>query len=185
MLHVGCGTRRLEGWTNADRYPPDGLVDLAWDVADPLPLPSGSIAYIYSEHFMEHLPLPLVQVFLQQCLRLLRPGGVLRIAMPSLRTIVGQYLSDDWRDQEWLRRPENAHIQTGCAMLNEAMRGWGHCWLYDEEELSRFLRQAGFSQIENPAPNESAHPPLRDLESRPDSLLLSEATKDLSPLPRS
>lgn len=62
-------------------------------------------------------------------------------------------------------------------MLNIAFRWWGHRWLYDREELHRRLGEAGFDRLEDVAPGQSTRPELRNLETRPDSLLVCEATK--------
>ncbi len=36
-------------------------------------------------------------------------GGAMRIAMPNSDYLIERYL-DDWRDQDWLKKPEYRHI---------------------------------------------------------------------------
>jgi predicted SAM-dependent methyltransferase len=52
-------------------------------------------------------------------------------------------------------------------MLNEAMRLWGHQFLYDIEELSEILRAAGFDIIETVCWHTSRYRELINLEIRP------------------
>ena len=62
-------------------------------------------------------------------------------------------------------------------MLNVAFRWWGHQHLYDREELTRVLSEAGFERVEFVERMQSKHEDLRDLETRLDSKLVAEATK--------
>ena len=174
-LHLGCGSTRLEGWVNID-CTAGSAADVIWDLYNPLPLEDNSCALVYSEHFLEHIPIIVVPTLLRECWRLLQNDGVIRIAMPSLRILVEKYL-DDWRDQDWLHLPENASIATRGEMLNAALRWWGHQWLYDEEELQRRLVDAGFKDVTFPERGRSLVSDLRGLERRPDSLLVAEARK--------
>lgn len=177
-LHVGCGSVRLPFWINTDYYPSKSA-DFAWDARYPYPLPDASCQFIYNEHFLEHLPLDVAVRFLADCHRMLVPGGVLRIAMPSLTWIVEYYRAKNWYDQDWLQAPEYKSIRTPCEMLNVSLRSWGHQWIYDQEELTRRLFQAGFCIVRNKERiYESRHTELRNLETRPDSLLVCEAVKE-------
>jgi predicted SAM-dependent methyltransferase len=148
-----------------------------WDLTHPLPIEDASCRLIYSEHVLEHFPVELGQQLLCDCYRVLTRGGILRIAMPSLDHITRKYLSTDWQDQEWLKRPEHRFIQTPAEMLNIALRYWGHEWLYDEKELRRRLHSAGFVNVRTVDYKASEVPELRDRETRGDSLLIAEALR--------
>lgn len=176
-LHLGCGAVRLEGWLNTDIRVG---AELVVDVALPLPFRRNRFSAIYSEHLVEHLPLWQVDRFLRNAHRVLRPGGVMRIAMPDLSEVVRSYLSpgDDWRDQDWLSWPDHSFIRTRAEAINVAFRWWGHQYLYDAEDLKRRLCDAGFRQIEFCEAGASKHPDLVNLETRGDSFLIAEVTKD-------
>jgi predicted SAM-dependent methyltransferase len=176
-LHIGCGSIRIDKWINIDQYPNKGVVDVVWDVTWPFPFDNDSCSLIYNEHFLEHLTVPQATLFLSESYRMLAPGGVLRIAMPSLDALVRKYCSVDWREQDWLTWPENRFIQTRAEMLNIALRWWGHQWVYDREELHRRLQEAGFIQIRDVAWGSSDVLELRNLERRKDSLLICEVQK--------
>ncbi|MGZ3406786.1 MAG: class I SAM-dependent methyltransferase [Polyangia bacterium] len=176
-LHLGCGTVRFDGWINIDADPKLDTVDLRWDLGRSIPVGDGTCRLLFSEHLLEHLPPDRGVAFLKECRRVLQPGGVVRIAMPSLENILAKAVSEDWRDQDWLRWPEYQFIETRAEMINIAFRWWGHQWLYDREELHRRLREAGFEQIHDVERGQSAHPELRERETRLDSLLCAEAVR--------
>jgi predicted SAM-dependent methyltransferase len=159
-LHVGSGSNLISGWINVDLDTP-GAVD--WDLGHPIPASDGSIRFIYSEHFIEHLSREQGLVHLRDCHRLLSSGGVLRMSTPNLRHLAEQYLAGNivaWRDEGW--SPEKP-----ARFLNEALRLWGHQFVYDDEDLRGALAEAGFRSIRAAAWRQSEHPELRDLETRP------------------
>ncbi|MGH7041511.1 MAG: hypothetical protein ACREFY_05185, partial [Acetobacteraceae bacterium] len=67
---------------------------------------------------------------------------------------------DHWKDVDWV-------CTSPCQLLNEAMRLWGHQWVYDEADLRAVLGEAGFANCRNMAWRASSVPELRGLESRP------------------
>jgi predicted SAM-dependent methyltransferase len=176
-LHLGCGQIRFEGWVNVDLSTGNDATDVVWDVTDPLPVEDCACRLIYSEHLVEHLTVEDARRLLVECHRALAPGGILRLAMPSLERLVEQYGSGRWREQPWLSQPENRHVSTPCEMLNVAFRSWGHEWLYDAEELHRRLSEAGFTDIRDMDSGFSEVPDLANRERRPDSLLVCEARR--------
>src|SRR2546425_11554610 len=171
-LHLGCGRIKIEGWINLDSddtsASPDP--DIVWDLRNGIPMESSSCEVIYSEHLLEHLAPNDGVLLLKECQRVLQPGGVVRIAMPSLDVLIKQSYEGDWKEQDWLKWPEYSFIETRAEMLNVAFRWWGHQWLYDREELHRRLREAGFSEICNCEWGESKIHYLKNLETRKDSL---------------
>jgi predicted SAM-dependent methyltransferase len=96
-----------------------------------------------------------------------------RVSTPDLKKLV-----DDYQAGQVVRMEHGGWFPaTPCQMVNEAMRYWGHVFLYDEAELFDLLRECGFSNIKRVHWGESVHPDLRRLESRPDFAdLILEAT---------
>ena len=47
---------------------------------------------LYSSHFLEHLRDPEARSFLRECMRVLKPGGILRLVVPNLEDIARDYL---------------------------------------------------------------------------------------------
>jgi predicted SAM-dependent methyltransferase len=172
-VHLGCGPIYLDGWLNLD-IERASVADVRIDLRFGLPLPPASASSVFSEHVLEHLELADGRRLLRDVRRSLAPSGVLRIAMPDLASLVDRY-ENGWRDQEWLKDPVYASIDTAANMLNYALRSWGHLYVYDFDDLQTRLLEAGFSKIERVGWGESEHEELRGLERRPDSLLVVEA----------
>src|SRR5262249_8463346 len=91
LLNLGCGQRFHPAWTNLDVRPSDPTVR-AWDVTKPLPFADASFDAVYHSHLLEHLPRDRALPFLRECRRVLKPGGVIRIAIPDLEAIALLYL---------------------------------------------------------------------------------------------
>lgn len=82
-LHVGCGTKPIEGTVNADPNP-DRLrwCDVACD-AHRLPFRDGAFDSAASSHVLEHLEDPVAA--LAEMARVLRRGGTMRHVVPDNR----------------------------------------------------------------------------------------------------
>src|SRR3954447_2688497 len=73
LLHLGSGTQYKDGWVNVDLA--GDPVDLAWNLARPLPLPPGCAHGVFAEHVLEHLPFEAGLGLLRQARRVLGRGG--------------------------------------------------------------------------------------------------------------
>jgi predicted SAM-dependent methyltransferase len=160
-LNLGCGDRLLDGWANVDFNGWAGVI--AHDLTKPFPVPSGSIEFIYTEHFIEHVSRESGAAILKECHRVLKPGGALRVSTPDLRALVADYLAGNnpaWARYGWA---------TGCQMLNGSARDWGHQFIYDYDELALSLADAGFTRYHRAGWRASAFEELRGLETREDN----------------
>jgi SAM-dependent methyltransferase len=90
-LNLGCGRRFHPGWVNLDFSPvaPDVR---AHDLRKGIPYPDGTFDVVYHSHVLEHFPKCTAPTFLLECHRVLRPGGVIRVAVPDLEQIARLYL---------------------------------------------------------------------------------------------
>jgi predicted SAM-dependent methyltransferase len=173
-LQIGSGANPLPGWINADVGPRAELIVL---LEKRLPFEDEFLNRIYLEHVLEHASYETAVSFLRDARRVLKPGGVVRIAVPDLEDLARGYVDGDWRRFDWVNWPEHAFIKTGAQMINVGFRAWGHQHLYDREELGRALAEAGFTEFEFVTRAESRYDDLRGLETRPDSTLIVEAKR--------
>ena len=172
-LNLGSGNVLLKGWVNIDISP---VADFQQDLTQPLKFADNSIDYIYSEHFLEHIEYDQAVNLIKECFRVLKKGGVIRIATPDLTHLVNKY-KGNWKDQDWLSHDDYKFIQTKGMMINHAFRGWGHKYLWNKEDLARVFIMAGFNDPTTKYLGISLYDELMCLETRLDSTLIMEGVK--------
>lgn len=149
-LHFGAGLNQLpEPWHN---------LGPAHDIRKRLKFESASAAAIVAEHVVEHVPFLQGLGFFRECLRVLRPGGVLRVAFPD----IGRFLVSDSRGVELNAaalcyanalsdRPEmelpSRPTAKARAGLEHLLTGWGHQTAWTEQTAAGSLLVAGFSEV--------------------------------------
>jgi predicted SAM-dependent methyltransferase len=91
LLNLGCGDRTHPAWTNVDfrAHPPHVI---GHDLRQPLPFASALFTAVYASHVLEHFSHAFAPIFLSECRRVLKPGGIVRIVVPDLETIARLYL---------------------------------------------------------------------------------------------
>jgi predicted SAM-dependent methyltransferase len=165
-LHFGAGPTALPGWLNTDIIRGEAYLNLGRR----LPVSDGVFAYAFGEHVIEHLLESTARALLRELHRVLRPGGVLRLATPDLAKLIAIYEDrnpevDRATYARYLDEITGKRHQRACQILNDDLRLWGHQYIYDEEDLAAKLREAGFQSVERLEAGESPHPVLRGLES--------------------
>lgn len=90
-LNVGCGTKFHPGWTNIDMVAADPAVQ-AVNLIKGIPFESDRFDLVYHSQVLEHIPKDKAPAFLAECLRVLKPGGTLRVVVPDLEEIAVEYL---------------------------------------------------------------------------------------------
>lgn len=169
MLHIGCGANVLPGWLNTEfeERPPAGGIYL--DATKRFPFRDGSFDLVFSEHMVEHVPVPAALAMLRECHRVLKPGGRIRISTPRLEFLAELLLdpTDDHRryaafHYEVLSQDDSVRSPAG--IVNDYHRLWGHQFVYDEPSFRQLLGDAGFVGIERLPMNESPVPELRNID---------------------
>ena len=92
LLNLGCGQCSRAGWVNMDFHASSADV-LAYDLRLGIPFANDSFDVVYHSHVLEHFSRSQAVFFLRECLRVLRPGGLLRMAVPDLENIARAYLA--------------------------------------------------------------------------------------------
>ncbi|PSB25981.1 class I SAM-dependent methyltransferase [Stenomitos frigidus] len=91
-LNLGCGRRFHSDWTNID-FTSTAKDVIAHDLGQSIPFPENSFDVVYHSHLLEHFSKQAAKAFIKECCRVLRPDGILRVAVPDLEQIAHSYLA--------------------------------------------------------------------------------------------
>lgn len=126
-LNLGSGPQTIEGFTNLDAK--------SGDVIFPLPHADGSVDEVRASHVLEHFPHAQTQAVLQEWVRVLKPGGLLKIAVPDFPTIARNYLAKQ-------EQPTVGYVMGGQVDGDDF-----HKSLFDLQTLSELMRAGGLVAI--------------------------------------
>ena len=180
-LNVGCGSQRPKGWCNCDsslasliQSIPFGLklTSRLWSVQYESParyldlrfkwriFDDSSCDVVYALHVFEHLNVTNASLFLREAHRVLRFGGVLRLVVPDLRIIAGQYLSNSESENESPAAAEHFLYQINLHRESTYGSGWikyllgmlqgfphQHKYMYDSASLKKVVMAGGFCGV--------------------------------------
>lgn len=168
-LQIGSGINHYEGWLNTD-YDSGIPGVLQMDATKVFPFESNVFDYIFCQHMIEHISYQHGQFMLKECLRVLKPGGKVRISTPNLAMVCGLYTPApneiqrsymDWSKATWV---PDAPKASPAFVINNFFRNWGHQFIYDKQTLREAMERAGFQMLQDFALNESEDVVFRNLE---------------------
>ena len=92
FLNLGCGPRYVtdDTWTNVDSRPFPNVVQ--HNLLKPLPFQDNEFDAVYHSDVLEHLPKRYAPIFMRECYRVLKTGGIIRVAVPDLESVVWEYI---------------------------------------------------------------------------------------------
>lgn len=168
-LQLGCGDNSLRSWLNSDKNGIGSVVPI--DVTRNFPLSDSSFHYVFCEHLIEHLIQDQGKKMLAEIIRILKPGGKVRIATPDLKFLIDLYTIQKTTLQKkyirWTIANNFNRLNQGeeSYVINNFFNAWGHQFIYDFETLKSMLEQTGFIKITRFRPGESRDPNLKNIES--------------------
>jgi len=199
-LNLGCGLQAPSGWVNVDgswnarlaKFPvirkmfaavnvlPPDKAAVPWssniyihDIRKPLPFADGSASAVFASHVLEHLYREEAQQLIRESLRVLCPGGVLRVIVPDLEAIVQDYCKGrsavqpqaeepaasppaDILNQRLLMRSESPPNRNLLYWLYDSWNDFhSHKWMYDADSLTVLFRSMGYIDIQRKANGDS------------------------------
>ncbi|NJO92834.1 MAG: methyltransferase domain-containing protein [Chloroflexia bacterium] len=92
-LNLGCGSRLHKEWTNIDFVSNNEHVK-AHNLLQGIPFNDETFQVVYHSHVLEHFTKTDGEKFIQACFRVLKKGGIIRIAVPNLEQIAREYLKN-------------------------------------------------------------------------------------------
>jgi predicted SAM-dependent methyltransferase len=90
-LNIGCGNYYHKDWTNIDFVSKSKDV-VAHNLLNGIPFPDYNFDVVYHSHVLEHFQQKDGEKLIQECFRVLKKGGIIRIAVPDLEVICKEYL---------------------------------------------------------------------------------------------
>ena len=208
-INIGCGDTPTKGWRNYDNSwsirlakkkvltyilwksrflseAQDKFISFAenanimWaDGIKRIPENDSSVDVIYSCHMVEHLEKLDVASFFKEARRILKSGGIIRLAVPNIKYQVDNYLKDGDAD----KFIESTHLtrkkpKTIIAKIKYLIIGdRNHQWMYDGKSLCNLLSSAGFEKprILEPGLTTIPDPGMLDLKERSPESVFVEA----------
>ena len=211
MLNLGCGTKMNWNWTNLDFSPYARLVRhmniakifrkvgvvseeryqnllevdpniILWDLRKGVPFNNNTFDVVYHSHLLEHIDKTNAPVFLKECFRVLKPNGIIRIAVPDLQSIINRYNSAVSRLENGDMKAFSDHRKSTYELFDQMVRkettgteeqrfalrfierivrgnaakvGELHRWMYDEYSLRELLLDVGFENVQTESPTTS------------------------------
>lgn len=213
-INIGCGDVPASGWLNYDNSLTVRLASipgLAWvlarggffsprqhqfieavrkhgiryaDAVAKIPHSDNSVDVVYTCHMLEHLDRREAVQFLAETMRVLKPGGILRVVVPDLKLHARNYLEDDdadrFLDAVMLSTPSPEGFLSRIKLLIVGHRH--HLWMYDEKSISGLIEVCGFSEVKSLRPGETRipFPDGLDLYERSEESIFVEAVKPVS-----
>jgi len=148
-----------------------------------LPYADETVDVVYSSHTLEHLYLSEASSVLAEAFRVLRPAGLLRLALPDSLDLARRYLESDGAGDSGAGRRFNAALLAhpdepvrGVRGLVARTGGHVHRWQPSAGMVTEMLQRTGFQTVSQCAFRRGACPDLARIETREQSFFL-EAVK--------
>ena len=151
-IHLGCGKRNFgKGWIHIDAvdYP-----HISCNSVFPLPFDDGVADLIYASHLFEYFDREEALSVLKEWRRVIKPGGILRLAVPDFNVISKLYTEDLYQIDTFLG-PLYGKMQMNDEIIY-------HKTCYDFRSLKDVLRCAGFVKIQRYDYRETEHASVDD-----------------------
>lgn len=206
-LNLGCGPNAPAGWLNVDGswnawmanhtrirkvLSTFGVISknnsgahwnvrpLVHDLTKPLPFAGNAVSAIYGSHVLEHLYLADALRLLEECKRVLAPGGVIRLVVPDLHSMVKTYLTmkngghpspsekviaaDKLNEKLGFRSPASPSGNFLFKFYSLWKDFHHHKWMYDSDSLVHYMEEAGFAAVSEKEYWRSEIPGIEEVE---------------------
>ena len=134
-LHLGCGKRYIRGFVHID-YCDFPHIDFKRDVSDLSIYQDNSVDLIYASHVLEHFKRYKIDSVLNEWYRVLKSGGILRLAVPDFESIITIY-----------KKYEDLDLIMGMLYGGQDYEHNFHYLAFDFKYLSKKLKKVGFKDV--------------------------------------
>lgn len=195
-LNLGSGPSGIEGWLNYDtgvlpllsKQPKlrhllcvFGLLPQSYDVNWPeielvdirgrFPLADNSVDFIYCSQVIEHFERYEASKILKESLRVLRPGGTIRVSVPDIDKMLTNYVDQKKHDPELAAREINVlwwgyEKDNKPGIIGEISKFFirDHQWHYNVPSMNKLLFETGFRSVKALSFRKGETPDLNQVE---------------------
>ena len=174
-LNWGCGAAGEPGWVNSD-IKEGPRIDVPGDILAGLPLDDDTFDYAVSIHALPELPLDAQVPALAELRRVLKPAGVLRLALPDLLKGVDAYRRGE---RDYFLVPDEDARSIGAKLVTQLLWYGYSKTLFVPDFVEELLLRAGFAAVHHVGFRETAseHRGITELDNRERESLFVEAVK--------
>ena len=143
-LHLGCGKIFIPEFTfhiDIDDYP---HINFKHEISNLPMFKDNTVDLIYCCHAFEYFDGEEGKEVLREWCRILKPGGILRLAVPDFEAIVKVYLKYKDLDHRGILGPLCGRMEIKAPRGKKLIY---HKTVYDFKSLKRMLKSAGFKNI--------------------------------------
>lgn len=141
-LHLGCGKRYIPGFIHVD-LDKSPHIDYQHDIRRLPMFKNNSADLIYASHAFEYFDRVEATNVLKEWKRVLKPEGILRLAVPNFEALVKLYKK--YGDLSLIHGPLYGRMEI--ASVNEKKQTIYHKTVYDFKTLKSLLESVGFINI--------------------------------------
>jgi predicted SAM-dependent methyltransferase len=174
-LNWGCGVSGELGWINSDQK--EGhRIDISGDIRQGLPIDSDSMDYVVSIHALQEVAYPELVSILQELRRVLKPYGVLRLALPDLNKGIQAYLRKNY---DYFLVPDEEAKSIGAKFITQLVWYGYSRTLFTYDFIEELLCKAGYRHVTECSyqTTKSSYPGIVELDNREQESLFVEAIK--------
>lgn len=168
-INLGSGPASAKGWINYDwgllpiigKYRLSSIFirlglltkeyDWRWpklelvNIKNKLPDKDRSVDYIYCSNVLEHFEKSEALDILNDCRRVLKSNGLIRIVVPDLKKLMKSYKGSESFNREYFGFDKDLYV----GFIGKIKRFFirGHEWMYDRESGINLLKASGFKKI--------------------------------------
>ena len=177
-LNIECGENILKGWYNTDSNPTYGAHFM--DVLKPLPFPNNSLDRVFSQYGIGKLMIKDALSVLQECYRVLKIGGQIRLTLFSLQNLIDLSISDYDKYIIWYKKrlfaKEDNLIQMFSAdlplefIISYLIQNRDLENLYSYDTIKNILENVGFKDVKRLRYGHSEDPLFKNIEYCPQEI---------------
>lgn len=169
VLNVAWRASRAKQWSSQDEF----IARLKsgrfvhHDIRKRLPFRNVSVACVYASHVLEHLYVAEAKEFIGEVVRVLMPGGLVRLVVPDFDHVLRTYAGGE----------RHKAVELLYSQEVDANRYGRHHWVWYYESLAEPLREVGLHSVCRCSSGEGRVPDAVLLDHAGDESLFVEAEK--------